>query len=128
MVRWDVEGVAQRRMTGILAWFGGVERTRKRKVWSAEGLVRKAECGPMTFRPQVSFDMEAITIAIGELTGCITYTWVSRTVLRLPFCVKVCTPYRLEDVKVLKKRPISWLLHQFCDEYILYRGVPGRTE
>jgi hypothetical protein len=47
--------------------------------------------------------MEAITIAIGELTGRITYTWVSRTVLRSPFCVKVCPPYRLEDVKVRTK-------------------------
>jgi hypothetical protein len=37
MVRWDVEGVAQRRMTGILAWFGGAEQMRKRKVSSVEG-------------------------------------------------------------------------------------------
>ena len=29
-------GVAQRRMSGIQAWLGGVERTRKKKVSSAE--------------------------------------------------------------------------------------------
>jgi len=46
MVRWDVEGVAQRRMTGILAWFGGVERTRKRKVSSGRGWFVKPNVDP----------------------------------------------------------------------------------